>query len=103
MKGTGTIFLGGPPLVKAATGEDVTAEELGGADVHTRLSGVADYCAETTSTRCAIAREIVPHLQRRTGRAPWEIAEPEDPAVRRPTSSTASSPRTRASRTTCAR
>ncbi len=46
VKGTGTIFLGGPPLVKAATGEDVTAEELGGADVHTRLSGVADYLAD---------------------------------------------------------
>ena len=46
VKGTGTIFLGGPPLVKAATGEEVTAEELGGADVHTRLSGVADYFAE---------------------------------------------------------
>ncbi len=45
VKGTGTIFLGGPPLVKAATGEDVTAEELGGADVHTRLSGVADHFA----------------------------------------------------------
>ena len=45
VKGTGTIFLGGPPLVKAATGEEVTAEELGGADVHTRLSGVADYLA----------------------------------------------------------
>jgi 3-methylcrotonyl-CoA carboxylase beta subunit len=43
---TGTIFLGGPPLVKAATGEDVSAEELGGADVHTRLSGVADYLAQ---------------------------------------------------------
>src|SRR6478752_2979389 len=46
VKGTGTIFLGGPPLVKAATGEEVTAEELGGADVHTRMSGVADYFAE---------------------------------------------------------
>jgi acetyl-CoA carboxylase carboxyltransferase component len=46
VKGTGTIFLGGPPLVKAATGEDVSAEELGGADVHTRLSGVADHFAE---------------------------------------------------------
>ena len=46
VKGTGTIFLGGPPLVKAATGEEVTAEELGGADVHTRISGVADYFAE---------------------------------------------------------
>ena len=46
VKGTGTIFLGGPPLVKAATGEEVTAEDLGGADVHTRLSGVADYMAD---------------------------------------------------------
>src|SRR5687767_12376415 len=46
VKGTGTIFLGGPPLVKAATGEEVSAEDLGGADVHTRLSGVADYLAE---------------------------------------------------------
>ena len=52
MKGTGTIFLGGPPLVKAATGEEVTAEELGGADVHTRVSGVTDHFAtETTSMR----------------------------------------------------
>src|SRR5207253_9320621 len=46
VKNTGTIFLGGPPLVKAATGEEVTAEELGGADVHTRISGVADHFAE---------------------------------------------------------
>ncbi|HKP09977.1 MAG TPA: carboxyl transferase domain-containing protein, partial [Gaiella sp.] len=46
VRGTGTIFIGGPPLVKAATGEDVTAEELGGGDVHTRLSGVADYLAD---------------------------------------------------------
>src|SRR5207247_9876811 len=45
VRGTGTIFIGGPPLVKAATGADVTAEELGGADVHTRKSGVADYYA----------------------------------------------------------
>jgi 3-methylcrotonyl-CoA carboxylase beta subunit len=47
----GTIFLGGPPLVKAATGEVVSAEDLGGADVHTRISGVADHYAGTTSTR----------------------------------------------------
>jgi acetyl-CoA carboxylase carboxyltransferase component len=52
VKGTGTIFLGGPPLVKAATGEEVTAEELGGADVHTRKSGVADTTPRTTSTPC---------------------------------------------------
>ncbi len=59
VKGTGTVFLAGPPLVKAATGEDVTAEELGGADVHTRLSGVADYLAEDDAHALQIARTIV--------------------------------------------
>ena len=59
VKGTGTIFLGGPPLVKAATGEEVTAEELGGADVHTRLSGVADYLAEDDEHALHLARTIV--------------------------------------------
>ena len=54
-----TIFLGGPPLVKAATGEDVTAEDLGGADVHTRLSGVADHLAEDDAHALAIVRRIV--------------------------------------------
>src|SRR6187397_2521564 len=54
-----TIFLGGPPLVKAATGEEVTAEELGGADLHTRLSGVADHYAEDDAHALAIARRIV--------------------------------------------
>ena len=62
VKGTGTIFLGGPPLVKAATGEEVTAEELGGADVHTRLSGVADYFAEDDEHALQIARTIVATL-----------------------------------------
>jgi acetyl-CoA carboxylase carboxyltransferase component len=62
VKGTGTIFLGGPPLVKAATGEEVTAEELGGADVHTRLSGVADYLAEDDEHALQIARTIVSTL-----------------------------------------
>ncbi len=62
VKDQGTIFLGGPPLVKAATGEDVTAEELGGADVHTRISGVADYLAESDAHALAIARRIVSHL-----------------------------------------
>ena len=57
VKGTGTIFLGGPPLVKAATGEDVSAEELGGADVHTRLSGVADHFAEDDDHALEICRE----------------------------------------------
>src|SRR2546427_8143408 len=58
----GTIFLGGPPLVKAATGEDVSAEELGGADVHSRQSGVTDYCATDDGHRLGIARRITPGL-----------------------------------------
>lgn len=62
VKERGTIFLGGPPLVKAATGEVVTAEELGGADVHTRLSGVADHFAEDDAHALAIARRIVASL-----------------------------------------
>ena len=60
-----TIFLGGPPLVKAATGEDVTAEELGGADVHTRLSGVADHYAMDDEHALAITRRIVKNLNRK--------------------------------------
>src|SRR5207248_2351114 len=59
VRGTGTIFIGGPPLVKAATGEEVSAEDLGGADVHTRLSGVADYLAENDDHALAITRRIV--------------------------------------------
>jgi 3-methylcrotonyl-CoA carboxylase beta subunit len=62
VRGNGTIFLGGPPLVKAATGEDVTAEDLGGAEVHTRLSGVADHLAENDAHALAIARRIVANL-----------------------------------------
>jgi acetyl-CoA carboxylase carboxyltransferase component len=62
VKGTGTIFLGGPPLVKAATGEDVTAEELGGADVHARVSGVADYLASDDAHALELARTIVSTL-----------------------------------------
>jgi len=63
VKGTGTIFLGGPPLVKAATGEDVSAEDLGGADVHTRLSGVADHFAEDDDHAIELLRGIVDTLQ----------------------------------------
>ena len=63
VKGTGTIFLGGPPLVKAATGEEVTAEDLGGADVHTRLSGVADYLAEDDEHALELARTVVSTLR----------------------------------------
>ena len=62
VKGTGTIFLGGPPLVKAATGEEVTAEDLGGADVHTRLSGVADYMADDDEHALELARMVVSTL-----------------------------------------
>ncbi len=65
VRGNGTIFLAGPPLVKAATGEEVSAEDLGGADVHTRLSGVADHFAEDEQEALAKVREIVSHLNRR--------------------------------------
>ncbi len=79
VKGTGTIFLGGPPLVKAATGEEVSAEELGGADVHTRISGVADHFAEDDAHALEIARSIVETLP--SGKIlPEDQAEPEDPA-----------------------
>jgi acetyl-CoA carboxylase carboxyltransferase component len=78
VKGRGTIFLGGPPLVKAATGEVVTAEELGGADVHCRQSGVADHYAESEEHAFEIAREIVRHLATRKER-PWPMEEPEEP------------------------
>ena len=65
VKDQGTIFLGGPPLVKAATGEVVSAEDLGGGDVHTRLSGVVDHLAHDDSHALALARTIVSHLNRR--------------------------------------
>src|SRR5215510_11631132 len=79
VKGRGTIFLGGPPLVKAATGEEVTAEELGGADVHCRTSGVADHYATDDEHALAITRESVGRLTARK-EIPWEVEEPEDPA-----------------------
>ncbi len=78
--GTGTIFIGGPPLVKAATGQDITAEELGGADVHTRRSGVADHFATSDEHALAIAREIVRNLDPPLP-PPWELAPPEPPAL----------------------
>ena len=81
VRGTGTIFIGGPPLVKAATGQDVTAEELGGADVHTRHSGVADYNAASDEHALALARSIVRNLHLRAPQPPWEIAPPEPPAL----------------------
>jgi 3-methylcrotonyl-CoA carboxylase beta subunit len=81
VKGTGTIFIGGPPLVKAATGQDVTPEELGGADVHTRHSGVADHYATSDEHALALARGIVRTLHRPPKDPPWEPAEPEPPAA----------------------
>ena len=80
VRGTGTIFIGGPPLVKAATGQDVTAEELGGADVHARRSGVADHYATSDEHALAIAREIVRHLDP-PPLSPWELAPVEEPAL----------------------
>ncbi|KKW67763.1 methylcrotonoyl-CoA carboxylase [Lampropedia cohaerens] len=78
VKDQGTIFLGGPPLVKAATGEVVTAEDLGGGDVHTRLSGVADYLANNDMHALALAREKVRNLQ-------WhKAAQPSDSPPRPP-------------------
>jgi acetyl-CoA carboxylase carboxyltransferase component len=78
VKGTGTIFLGGPPLVKAATGEEVTAEELGGGDVHTRISGVADHLAEDDVQALALVREIVQNL-RADRKPPWERVASQPP------------------------
>jgi len=79
VKGTGTIFLAGPPLVKAATGEDVTAEALGGAYVHTHQSGVADHLAEDDDHALEILRAIVAGLNR-PPRAPLDLTPPEEPA-----------------------
>jgi acetyl-CoA carboxylase carboxyltransferase component len=79
VKGNGTIFLGGPPLVKAATGEEVSAEELGGGDVHTRLSGVADHLAEDEPHALELVRNIVEslgHHERRNS----DQTEPQEPA-----------------------
>jgi 3-methylcrotonyl-CoA carboxylase beta subunit len=76
----GTIFLGGPPLVKAATGEVVSAEELGGGDLHSRVSGVVDHLADDDAHALRILRTIVATLPP-AGPAPWPLAEPAEPAV----------------------
>ncbi|MFG2000839.1 carboxyl transferase domain-containing protein [Spirillospora sp. NPDC048911] len=80
VRGQGTIFLGGPPLVKAATGEVVTAEELGGGELHSRTSGVTDHLADDDAHALRIVRDIVGTLGPREPR-PWEIAAPEEPAL----------------------
>src|SRR6202171_748875 len=79
VRGTGAIFLGGPPLVKAATGEEVTVEELGGADMHTSVSGTGDYAASSELHAIAIARDIVERF-RRPEKAGVDWIEPEPPA-----------------------
>jgi acetyl-CoA carboxylase carboxyltransferase component len=79
VRGTGTIFIGGPPLVKAATGEEVSAEDLGGADIHTRQSGVADHYALNDDHALAITRRIVANLNHRKN-PPWEVLPSREPA-----------------------
>src|ERR671930_1471991 len=81
VRGTGTIFLGGPPLVKAATGEEVSAEDLGGASVHARQSGVVDHEALDDEHAIALGRSIVRNLNRRAPQPPWDRRTPEPPAV----------------------
>ncbi len=81
VRGTGTIFIGGPPLVKAATGQEVTAEELGGADVHARQSGVADHYATSDEHALAVARRIVANTHGRKPEPPWTRLPAEAPAV----------------------
>jgi 3-methylcrotonyl-CoA carboxylase beta subunit len=80
VRGQGTIFLGGPPLVKAATGEEVTAEELGGGELHSRRSGVTDHLAEDDAHALEIVRDIVATLAPRSA-PPWERRPAEDPVV----------------------
>jgi 3-methylcrotonyl-CoA carboxylase beta subunit len=79
VRGQGTIFLGGPPLVKAATGEEVSAEDLGGADLHSRTSGVTDHYAMDDRHALAIARQIVSNLNR-VKHCTWDIQTPRPPA-----------------------
>ncbi|MEZ5487865.1 MAG: carboxyl transferase domain-containing protein [Steroidobacteraceae bacterium] len=81
VRGQGTIFLGGPPLVKAATGEEVSAEELGGGDVHTRLSGVVDHLAEDEADALGLVRRIVGRLGSAApaGLAQLDLASPVEP------------------------
>jgi len=78
VRGTGGVFLGGPPLVKAATGEDVSADELGGADVHSTISGTADYAVDNEQEGIALVREIVGTFSR-PAKAAVERREPEEP------------------------
>ena len=89
VKNQGTIFLGGPPLVKAAIGEEVSAEDLGGGDVHTRLSGVADHLAENDMHALALARAAVANLNWRKTSPQMLRIEPREPLRDPATSCTA--------------
>ena len=79
VRGNGTIFLGGPPLVRAATGEDITAEELGGADVHGRISGVVDYIANDEEEALQLARRLLMKRRETPPELPWERREIREP------------------------
>jgi 3-methylcrotonyl-CoA carboxylase beta subunit len=81
VRNQGTIFLGGPPLVKAAIGEIVSSEELGGGDIHSRISGVADHLAENDLHALEIVRDIVSTLPA-PGEPAWAVTQPEEPAAR---------------------
>jgi 3-methylcrotonyl-CoA carboxylase beta subunit len=81
VRNQGTIFLGGPPLVKAAIGEIVSSEELGGGDIHSRISGVADHLAENDLHALEIVRDIVATLPA-PGEPAWAVSQPEEPAAR---------------------
>ena len=102
VRNQGTIFLAGPPLVRAATGEEVSAEELGGGDVHTRLSGVSDHLADDDDHALEIARSIFGNLGPRAAATIWRRMRPRILTTIRP-SCTGSSAPIRASLTTCAR
>jgi len=78
VKEQGTIFLGGPPLVKAATGEEVTAEDLGGADVHCKTSGVTDHYAVNDEHALSLTRNVISHLNKQKF-SPWDIQKPVEP------------------------
>ena len=79
VRGNGTFFLGGPPLVKAATGEEISAEELGGADVHGRISGVVDYIADDEEQALALARRLMRAPTRSQPALPWEVLPSREP------------------------
>ncbi len=79
VRGNGTIFLGGPALVKAATGEIVSNQDLGGADVHSRMSGVTDYTAENEAEACEMTRDIIQHMNLDIQRQPLHPTEYQEP------------------------